>query len=212
MDCIVNYHTQQYINGATRLKKSVEVCEPNTAMLQWNNNALIHPLCPEHHINPYAFKVYAMEHGAKYFNNVFWMDSSCYLIKPMTEIWSIMETDGYFMQECGHMAGRWMNDNSLTYFELSRKEAMQIPMFTAGCFGLNFNSYIAKEFFRRWRDAMLAGIFRGNWNDHRHDMACGSVIAHELKMQFQLGSEFLAYATPEQHVNESIVIKLQGIN
>ena len=212
MNAIVNYATPDYSNGAMRLKKSIEKYDPQAAVLQWSNNEKIHPECPPHHINPYAFKVYAMEQGKKYFDNVFWMDSSCYLIKPITTIWDIIENEGYFMQECGHLVGRWCNDTTLSYFGLTREQANEIPMFTAGCFGLNFRSEIAKEFFSQWQQAMKDGMFKGDWKDHRHDLTCGSIIAQKLGMKFKSESEFLDYASPDQHVNDTIVIKLQGIN
>jgi hypothetical protein len=116
------------------------------------------------------------------------------------------------MQECGHWAGQWINDNAMTYFEITRAEAMKIPMFTAGCFGLNFQSGVAKAFFTKWQQAMKDGVFKGDWKDHRHDMVCGSIIAHELGMKFKSGNEYLAYASPDQQVNDTIIIKLQGIN
>jgi hypothetical protein len=57
-------------------------------------------------------------------------------------------------------------------------------MFIAGLFGLNMEYLICREFFSKWEKAKNDGVFKGSWDDHRHDMTCGSIIANDLKMKF----------------------------
>jgi hypothetical protein len=180
--------------------------------MSWQNEFQING-CPKHSVNPYAFKPYAfIQAMSKDYDVVFWMDASCYLIKDIQPILDIVERDGYFMHEAGHWAGTWSNDNSLSYFGLTREEAMKIPMFTAGCFGLNLKSEIGLKFLSQWLDAANSGAFKGSWTDHRHDLTCGSIIANRLEMKFQFGQDYLQYGAPETPVNnETVTIKLQGI-
>lgn len=209
---IINLATGYYLKGQERLKQSIQRYSPKIPVMSWQNEFQING-CPKHSVNPYAFKPYAfIQAMSKDYDVVFWMDASCYLIKDIQPILDIVERDGYFMHEAGHWAGTWSNDNSLSYFGLTREEAMKIPMFTAGCFGLNLKSEIGLKFLSQWLDAANSGAFKGSWTDHRHDLTCGSIIANRLEMKFQFGQDYLQYGAPETPVNnETVTIKLQGI-
>jgi hypothetical protein len=209
---IINLATGRYLKGQERLKQSVQRYSPKIPVMSWQNEFQISG-CPKHSVNPYAFKPYAfIEALKKDYDVVFWMDASCYLIKDIQPILDIVERDGYFMHEAGHWTGSWANDNSLAYFRLTREEAMTMPMFTAGCFGLNLKSEIGATFLSQWLDAANAGAFKGSHADHRHDMACGSIIANRLGMKFQFGEHYLEYKAPETpEKNETVIIGLQGL-
>ena len=222
---IINLATGYYLKGQERLKQSVQRYSPKIPVMSWQNEFQING-CPKHSVNPYAFKPYAfIQAMSKDYDVVFWMDASCYLIKDIQPILDIVEHDGYFMHEAGHWAGTWSNDNSLQYFGLTREEAMKIPMFTAGCFGLNLKSEIGLKFLTQWLDAANAGVFKGKWDNksktesqseickgHRHDLTCGSLIANKLGMKFKFGNDYLEYKAPEtQPKNDTITIGLQGI-
>lgn len=181
---------------------------------------------PLHTDNPYAFKVYAFMAAVDAgYDQIMWMDSACYAIKNVNPIFNVIAKEGYFMQEAGHWAGTWTNDRTLDYFGITRDEAMQIPMFTAGFFGLKMADKIASEFFSKWFDAMKAGMFKGNWTnwDHsesndarcegsRHDMSCASIITHQLGMKYKAGNEWLQYAGPNDAPNnDNIICKIQGM-
>jgi len=184
---------------------------------------------PKHTDNPYAFKIFAIERALSLgYRQVLWLDSSCYLIEDADPIWRTIDKDGYIMQYAGHVVGTWTNDKTLDYFGITRDEAMTMLMYgNAGFLGLNFESPVAVEFFNRWKAAMLAGMFKGNWkndkstesNDsrckgHRHDMSCGSIIANQLDMvkNYKKGDEWLQYAAPEDMcLNDTIIIKAQGL-
>lgn len=183
---------------------------------------------PTHQQDPYGFKLYAIqkavEQGA---TTILYCDSSIWAIKDPTPLFEIIEEEGYLMQEAGHMVGRWANDECLNYFGITREEANKIPMYgNAGLLGLDMRKlgYVTKEarsiddfgnltahlFFERWFHSLNAGAFRGTWDNHRHDMTCGSIIANQLGMKYKSGNEILAYAGPNDQVNESIILKAQG--
>jgi hypothetical protein len=169
---------------------------------------------PPHEENPYAFKIYCFEEALKRgYKNILYLDSSVYAIKDYTRAFDLIERDGYLMQESGHYVGQWCNDETLQYFGFTREEAMTMQMYgNAGMLGLDFSQEIARNFFHRWQHAMRAGMFKGSWSDHRHDMTCGSIIATGLRMKYQKGDEILQYAAPEDPVNNNtIIFKAQGI-
>lgn len=219
---IVNLSTSQYYNAQTRLVNSLKGY--GIPCFDYRSEKDIG--APLHRSNPYAFKIYAIDaiHQVG-FDHILWLDSSCYAIADPKPVMDIIANKGYFMEEAGHVVGKWANDNCLRYFGLTRDEAMEIPMYSAGFTGLNFNKSIATDFFGEWRRAMEYGYFKGQWTNtnktesqdvrcegHRHDMACASIIAHRLDMAYEPGGTYFQYGAPEDPVRaESIIFKLQGI-
>ena len=169
---------------------------------------------PLHVFNPYAFKIYAIDKVIELgYKKILWVDSSAVFIRNAKPIWDEVENKGYIMQEAGHYVGRWCNDETLKYFNLERDEADKIMMYgNSGFLGLNFDSNIAVNFLNQWRESMLAGCFKGSWDDHRHDMTCGSIIANRLGMEYKSGNDWLHYAPPDQEQpNEKVIIHTQGM-
>lgn len=169
---------------------------------------------PLHGDNPYAFKIYAIEKVREMgYTQILWLDSSCYAVAPVQPVFDVIEQQGYIMQEAGHYVGDWCNDFTLEYFGLNRDEAKKMLMYgNAGFLGLNFNSHKAESFFEAWEESMLAGCFIGSWDNHRHDMTCGSIIANRIGMHYKKGDEWLQYGgIYDKPANDTIIFKAQGI-
>jgi hypothetical protein len=169
---------------------------------------------PPHLDNPYAFKLYAIEKVRNMgYTQILWLDSSVYAVADIAPAFWHIDSFGYLMQDSGHVLGDWSNDALLEAGGISREYAMSIPMYgNAGMLGLNFNNQVADDFFQMWYAMMLRGLFKGSWDNHRHDMSCGSYLAHSLKMHYQPGDKILQYAAPgDPLLNETIIFKAQGL-
>lgn len=225
---IVNLATDKYILGQQRLRQSLIDNKFNGDFYGYIGEDSVGS--PKHSINPYAFKVYAINKVKEMgYKQILWLDASVYAIKKIDFIWEIIETKGFLMQNAGHFVGTWSNDKCLDYFNLSRNDAISMPMYgNAGLLGLNFNNEKAIDFFNKWHKASEDGIFVGDWNNnnfsesddlrckgHRHDMSAGSIIANKLGLdkEYISSTEILQYASPEDKaLNETIVFKAQGIS
>lgn len=206
---VVNFSTPNYSRPQQRLKQSLQ----GHKMLMFDSYTAINS--PTHQESPYQFKIHAIEAGFEFDDIVLWADSSMFLVGDLGVIENIIIQDGYFMSEAGHWVGSWTNQHTRDYFNLSDEES-RVPggqfMFSAGLLGLNKNSEIAMEFFRQWKAAALAGCFRGDWKDHRHDMTCGSIIAQRLGMKYQRGGQHMSYIGPGYSAPEKgSVFHLQGM-
>lgn len=166
----------------------------NAHIFTFRNVKDIHPDCPTHQENPYAFKVYAIEYARKFgFDIVIWLDSPNRL-KKATEPWlEDIARVGVYLQADGWWCGEWANDRCLDYFGVSRDEAMKIQNIYACIMAFDFRHPIADQFFTMWKQACLDGIFRGKHHNkdktesqdercqgHRHDQSCAELIAHKL--------------------------------
>jgi hypothetical protein len=206
---IVNFSTKEYARGQQRLSNSLN----GYKKLMLNDYVSINS--PTHQQSPYEFKIWAIEAAWQYDNIVLWMDSSMWLVGDMSKIENLILRDGYFMSEAGAWVGDWTNQYTRNYFNLTQEEA-KVPggltMFSAGLLGLDRNNPLAMEFFVQWKASALAGCFKGDWSNHRHDMSAASIIAQRLGMRYQRGGEHMSYigsgyGPPEK----GSVIYLQGI-
>lgn len=220
---IVNLSTLRYAKAQYRLSESLKN-RTDAEVLLYQSERQVE--APSHSQNPYAFKIYAIEEAIRQgYEQILWLDSSCYAIKDIQPVFDIIDQEGYFMEYSGHEAGKWTNDRTLEYFGITRDEAFEIPMFSAGFTGLDFRNHNTIEFFNRWKQAMLDGMFKGEWTNknktesedprvegHRHDLCVGSIIAYQLGMKHHSGENLFQYAKPtDTPESESIVFYLQGI-
>lgn len=202
---IVNFATGHYIRGQQRLKNSLN----GHKTLMFTDYDKIGS--PTHSESPYQFKIHAIEKGFEIDNVVLWLDASMWRVGDISKIENIIKTDGYMMEEAGHYVDRWCNAHAREYFKLQPHEH-NFTMFSAGMLGLDKTSEVAMLFFKQWKESALAGCFRGDWADHRHDMTCGSIIAQRLGMKYQRGGSHLSYIGPGYSTPETgSVFYLQGI-
>lgn len=206
---LVSLGNSRYENGRRRLVSSCY--RYNQEFCTFSDESEVG--APNHFLNPYAFKVYTIrklwEEG---YTKIIWVDCSVFLIKPLDDLWKILDEQGFLAQEAGYWLGQWCNDTTLNYFGITREEANGIQMYgNAGLLGINFDFPKSKEFFLRWEKAMEDGMFKGSWSDHRHDMSCGSYIRHALDLPLQPGNEILQYGYQEPE-NDTICFKAVGIN
>jgi hypothetical protein len=170
---------------------------------------------PYHQNNPYAFKLYAIEYSRNMgYEKVLWLDASVIFVKHSKPLFDWIESKGFFFEEAGHLVGTWCNDRTLQYFGISRDEANQMPMFSAGFTGLDFANPIAVEFFDKWKQSMLDGQFLGEWSNHRHDMTCASIIANKMGLlkDYSSGGNYFAYVgSGYGEQKESVICNLLGI-
>lgn len=206
---IVNFSTDAYKRPQHRLKQSLE---GHKTLMFTKYDEIGSPTQSE---SPYQFKIHAIEKAFEQDDIVLWADSSIWRVGDLSIIENIIKEDGYFMSEAGHWVGSWTNDFTRDYFKLTNEEA-KVPggmcMFSAGLTGLNKNSVVAMEFFKQWKESALAGCFKGDYSNHRHDMSCGSIIAQRLGMKFQRGGKHMAYiGSGYSQPEKDVVLHLQGM-
>jgi hypothetical protein len=224
--CVVSFANGNgnYVNGLARLNESLRN-NFDGDFLGFIGEASVG--APLHSENPYAFKLYCLEKAMQAgYEQLLWLDSSCFAIKNISPVFDHIEEHGYIMQDAGHFIGEWTNDTALSYFHINRNEVMDVRCYgNAGFLGLNTNNEKAMLFFQRWVNSMEAGMFKGAWNNddktespdesckgHRHDLSCGSIIRYTLGMNLQPGDEWLQYAGLfDETANDKIYIKAQGI-
>mgnify|MGYP006276783461 CR=1 FL=1 len=217
---IVNLSTPKYEKGRVRLFNSLQNGIFDGDVITFVSEEQVG--APKHTDNPYAFKIYAIEKAREMgYTSILWLDASCYAIKNVQPIFDYLHKHGIFMENSGHWTSTWSNDGSLAYFGITREEAMIIPMVHGGFVGFDFTQKVSQEFFEKWKQSMLDGIFKGSWKDHRHDMTCASIIGYQMGLEkiysplsspLRLGSgHFLAYIGDEyEEPQDTVIIYVTG--
>lgn len=211
--CVVNFANNEYRSGQRRLAEAMRRHAPNIPLLLWGSEAEL--FAPLHKDNPYAFKIYAIQAAREMgYEQILWVDASVYPVKSIEPVFDWLTDKGIFLEEAGHYAGQWANEVQLKYFNITKEEGMTMPMFSAGFCGFDFRNPISQEFFAEWKEAMNNGIFKGRWEDSRHDMTAGSIIANKqgLLPLYSKGGSFFAYIGEGfGQPKDSVVFHLQGM-
>lgn len=188
----VTFSNGRYLGQERPLRDSIHRVYPQADVFTFHDTLEIGS--PSHQDSPYSFKVHAIETvRAKGYQVIFWCDSVVRLRKSIDPILPLLRERGVYLQADGWPTGTWANDRALEYFGLTRDEAMTFECVYACILGFDFRTPVANEFFRRWKAASDAGIFRGAWTNaaktesqdercrgHRHDQTCADIISYQL--------------------------------
>lgn len=221
--CVLNFATRSsaaYSKGQRRLVKSLKSNQFGGDIITWTSEHQFNS--PQHKSIPYAFKPYALDWARKEgYDAALWLDASFYAVRPLEPVFKIIMQEGHLMQRDGNRLGSWTHDKCLEKYGITRDEAMQIPLYTAGCTGLDFSNERSLEYLKRWKEASADGVsFVGDWKNrkgscsqdkrcqgHRHDMSVGSILAHQLKMPLQHPWSIFTYGPRKQHPDVYMICK-----
>lgn len=221
--CIVNFSDYKFKAGQDRLRESLIKHGYLGDIILFNEFSEVGSKL--HLEVPYQFKVYAIEKARQMgYDVVLYCDASLYAIKDvMPVIFHIIEK-GYLLEYCGFKAGQYSTDLCLNEFGLTRDDAMNIKLHSAGFTGLNFKNEKATQFFDRWLKLAKEEItFCGDWNNnskqcsqderclgHRHDQTTASIIAHQLEME-RINPHFMQYQYDGVETKENTIFNCRGI-
>lgn len=230
IDCIVNVgFSGWYPKGSNRLYKSLQYHGYAGELAFWMGDQKYSlgnwpPEAPTFEDCPYGMKLYAffwaMEQGHQ---SIMWLDSSAWAVKYPVVHEQAIGRDGYYIVANGDWrSDQWTNDACLAHFGVTREEARGIPLISGGIIGLDFRNPIAYEFFKRYAQAMNAGVFKGEWTNpewkeggevryrgHRHDQACASIIAYQMGLYLHPEQTYDYYYQPV--MPETVEFALAGM-
>lgn len=221
--CIVNFSDYKFQLGQERLKQSLIEFNYQGDVLLFNE---FNQVGSKVHLEvPYQFKVYAIQKAREMgYDIVLYCDASIYAIRDVMPVINYIIEKGYLMEYCGFSVGQFSTDLCLKEFNLTRDEAMSIPLHSAGFTGLNFKNELATKFFDKWFQSAKEEItFCGDWNNnsnqcsnderclgHRHDQTTASIIADELKME-RINPYFMQYAYDGVETQTNTIFNCRGI-
>lgn len=221
--CIVNFSDYKFKAGQDRLRESLIQQGYQGDVILFDD---FNQVGSKVHLEvPYQFKVYAIQKAREMgYDIVLYCDASLYAIRNVMPVINHIIEKGYLMEYCGFSAGQFSTDLCLNDFNLTRDEAMSIPLHSAGFTGLNFQNELATKFFDKWFQSAKEEItFKGDWNNnskqcsqderclgHRHDQTTASIIAHQLEME-RTNPHFMQYAYDGVVVQPNTIFNCRGV-
>jgi hypothetical protein len=189
---VVCFASGWFARNAVPFRNAIHEQSPNMTVFIYSDESQIGS--PRHQVNPYAFKLYAIEAARREgFEIVLWCDSILRLVRPLETIVPEIEKVGVYLAEDGWKTGMYANDKCLDYFGVTRDQAMEISAIWACFMGFDFKNPVTHEFMRRWKKACLDGIFAGSavnregtessdprCKGHRHDQSCAELISYQM--------------------------------
>jgi signal peptidase I len=221
--CIVNFSDNHFKKGQDRLVKSLIDNKYQGDILLYNNFDEVGS--KSHTQVPYQFKVYAIKKAIDLgYDIVLYCDASLYAITDVMPIIYHIIHKGHLMEYCGFSAGQWSTDICLEDFGISRDEAMNIPLHSAGFTGLNMQNEKSVKFFNEWFEkAKEEKTFIGDWNNnqkqcsndercfgHRHDQTTASIIAHKYELE-RTNPLFMQYVFANTEIKQETIFCCQGL-
>lgn len=180
------------------------------------------PLSPSHQENPYAFKIYLFEHALGLgYKKIMWLDSSFYVVKNPQPLIDYVNKNGFYFFKTGYNLAQSVNDKTLCYANMVRDGAEQITEYASGCVALNFDFPEVRKMYMRWKEYMLAGMFKGSrahggqsddprFLFHRQDQSCLSLAMFENGIKMKDDPEFVAYYGGD-YSHEKLIFFIKGI-
>jgi hypothetical protein len=221
--CIVNFSDATFLKGQQRLRKSLLDNNYQGDIIFFNHFEEVGS--KPHSEVPYQFKVYAIEKVRQLgYDIILYCDASLFAVKDVMPVIHHIIEKGHLMEFCGFSAGQFGTDTCLNEFGVTRDEAMEIPLHSAGFTGLNFNNPKTTEFFKGWLKSAQEEIsFKGDWNNinqqcskderclgHRHDQTTASIVAHQIGIE-RTNPHFMQYKWEGVELKEETVFYCQGI-
>lgn len=220
---VINYSDPQFKKGQDRLVQSLKDQNFNGDVILYNNvNQL---WCKPHVLVPYQFKVYAIN---KAYNDgydlVLYCDASIWAIKNIQPVFDYIKENGHLLEYCGYTLGQYCSDTALNEFGISRDDAFNIQLHSAGFTGLNFRNPLSETFIKQWYEyAVQEKTFIGDWNNnnkqvssdsrclgHRHDQSVASFLAHKLQMK-RINPTFMQYHFDNVPIKDETFFLARGI-
>ena len=221
--CIVNFSDIKFEKGQNRLIESIINNNFKGDVITYNS---FEQVGSKSHLEvPYQFKVYAIEKARQMgYEVVLYCDASLYAIKDVMPVIYYIIEKGHLMEFCGFSVGQFSTDLCLSEFGITRDEAMNIGLHSAGFTGLNFQNEKASEFFDKWLQSAKEEIsFCGDWNNnqkkcsdddrclgHRHDQTTASIIAYQLEME-RINPHFMQYQYDGVETKSDTIFNCRGI-
>lgn len=225
--CIVNAYAGPgwYAEGQARLYKSWPD-DGKTDVLLLNPDNIDSDIINEYYFPecPYTIKAAAIAMALKNrYEQILWLDCSVQLIKPIHEMWSLIEREGFFFMVGGWNCAQSCNDRSLDYFGYTRDQAELLPELWSCIFGFDMSNPQAKEVCYLWLQSAKDKIFHGSRHHdnqsadprflhHRQDQSALSLAYHKTGLQSPYPpNKYMAYVGMGDPITNDTLFTVQGL-
>lgn len=123
----------------------------------------------------YVYKTYCLYDGAKYGQNILWIDSGAMFLQSSKTIFDKINQDHIFLVRDIHKNMGYTHNNCKRIMKATEKELLDNQLW-AGLVGYKSNGNFQKLINEAYDYAMIPGCLDGNQENHRHDQSILSIL------------------------------------
>jgi hypothetical protein len=219
---IINAYTGEgwYKNGQARLMRSLAGVDADK--FAWNEEDLrfstyYDPTCP------YTIKAAAFDKAIRLgYEQIIWLDCSVQVVKPLTDWFELINTDGYYFMTGGWNCAQECNDYSLSFFGFTRDQAELMPCLWSCIFAVDLRFDKPRQVMDEFLESCKLGVFHGSRHHdgqsqdarflhHRQDQSALSLAFHRAGIEkIHLPHIHMAYTGMGAEVKDSTLFTVQG--
>ena len=176
--------------------------------------------------SPYADKMIAI-HDAwmNGYREILYLDCSLTALKPLDELWNIIDDKGYYLYESGMNCAQTCNDNSLSNFGITRDLAASYNEAATNVIGINGYEHFGQKIVMQMKMRVEDGsVFGKKWPNeqerlkeskdnrflfHRQDQSVISLIAGQYNMEI-FKNDFVWRDENENKQTNKNIFRLKG--
>lgn len=171
----------------------------------------------------YTLKAAAWEYVAQFYDVVLWLDCSVYAIKPIENLFDLIESEGYYFWRSGFSLGQTSGRHCLEYFRIDEDESFDIMDTSTSMMGLKLSNPKGADFLKQWLAAAQNGMFHGSRDaivgaegrqqlfEHRQDQSAASCLTHKLGLELHDPGIYSQYANEKGEYPESVRLVMRGM-
>ncbi len=209
-----------YPKGQARLKESLYKVGYEGDILTWTNEW---PKGGYNQQNAYNCKAAAFERAIEAgYKNILWLDCSVWAIKDITDIFTAIDQDGFYMIDNGYNCAQTCSDTCLKYFNVTRDNAEKMREVASGILGISMGKSVGVRFIDRFIQGCKDGAADGSrlhdnqskdprFLFHRQDQSVASIVLAQMGHRPNDTWGNLVEYDPKKVVPSKTVLTLQGM-
>jgi hypothetical protein len=157
-DCVINAaFGSWYPKGQQRLVESLKNVGFAGDILTWCNEPINEWFDT---LQPYTIKLAAFHEAIKRgYQNILWLDCSVWAVRPLEDLFNIIENEGGYFWRNGWKLGQTSTDSDLDFAGWDRDDAMELDELGSGILGINMNDRRTHDFLEWFFEAKKHGVF-----------------------------------------------------
>lgn len=124
----------------------------------------------------HVYKLYCLWESRKWGENIFWLDAGVVPIRPMCEIFQIIEQDEVFLVGDYHLNKNYTHTSCQTIMSANTMELEGLQL-SSGICGYKSGGRYEKMFEEAFNFSLIPGCVDGDQENHRHDQSVLSILS-----------------------------------
>lgn len=130
----------------------------------------------------YVYKIYCAKNSEKFGKNILWLDAGVMALKPLDEIFKVIENEHIFMVGDVHLNKNYTHKNCIKIMNATEKE-LNDTQISAGILGYKSDGKFNFLIEEAYNYSLIENCVDGSVENHRHDQSVYSILASRYNVK-----------------------------